>query len=718
MEKVRRVFLIFCALLISFHLLSDPRQAYYSGPLPASFSLFEENGKVGLKNEQGKVVIPAQYEAIGWSNGSFSLLANVTGYLAKGKWGLINIENNKITKTEFEDLTPAQGNLIIARKKMPGTVKVLAGCINTSGKQIIPFQYDGLKVNSFRAIAFIRAANQFKYGLIDLQNNVLIPLNYRNIYSLGSLRYGVEDFAGKIAIYSEDGRAITGFDIDSISTFKKDLAIIYHDQHEGLMDREGTVKMQPALQSIRIMDDGTVHVKPADQWIFLDGENHPLSSVNADSITWITESLLKVKANGKYHLLDERFKPQANSWFEYIGGLSDGKFVAKSRGKYGLINSTGDWLIKPLYHSLRVDNGVAIVQPVSDHQYALIDLQGKSLSYRSYRSIGPFNGKFFPVTNRGFSGGIDKAGNEIIPCTHDSVGQVFNDRVVVKFKGKYGVINLSEDWIITPQSEKIQLLTEDRYFTHRGETTFLRDNSGQVIYFSDNVLEFKRDHILEHVSDGGTWKIALNGQVIERTEKPEAVQAIYPESEGLRAIKKDNRFGFVDNRGRLRIANRYEEVKDFHNGLAAVRILGKWGFINKADQIAIQPVYEEVNSFTENYSIVKQKSLLGLIDKSGKLILPVRYQSIEILPGHRFKVKQNDLWGLSDINGSLIIQPKLDFLEDLNNGYVIIGREGKFGVLTLQGLSTIPQIYDGIFYDQVRKNFVGHLVASWKTVNP
>ena len=38
--------------------------------LADTFVTFEENGKVGLKNQAGAVMIPAVYDALGWSNGS------------------------------------------------------------------------------------------------------------------------------------------------------------------------------------------------------------------------------------------------------------------------------------------------------------------------------------------------------------------------------------------------------------------------------------------------------------------------------------------------------------------------------------------------------------------------------------------------------------------------------------------------------------------------
>lgn len=66
-----------------------------------AFQTFEENGKVGIKNQEGKVILPASFEALGWSDGSFSVIGNVTGYRQNNQWGILNLKKEFITKAEF-----------------------------------------------------------------------------------------------------------------------------------------------------------------------------------------------------------------------------------------------------------------------------------------------------------------------------------------------------------------------------------------------------------------------------------------------------------------------------------------------------------------------------------------------------------------------------------------------------------------------------------------
>jgi hypothetical protein len=63
--------------------------------------------------------------------------------------------------------------------------------------------------------------------------------------------------------------------------------------------------------------------------------------------------------------------------------------------------------------------------------------------------------------------------------------------------------------------------------------------------------------------------------------------------------------------------------------------------------------------------------------------------------------------GLADRTGKILIQPKYDLIEDLGNHFFIVRRDQKYGVVTDQGLSTIPLMYDFLTFDRDHKRFMG-----------
>lgn len=682
------------------------------------FSVFEENGKVGLKDEKGQILIPATYDAIGWSNGKLSIVDKVVGYESNGLWGLINISNKLVTPAEFLELLPGEGSFLVAKKKSELSQRPSYGIINTSGKTIIPFSYDALRISNMRTVVMSRSVTRFNYGLIDLSNKILIPIQYQRIYSLGSLRYAVENFENKTAIFSDDGKKVMNFLIDSISSFKKDYAIVYQNQRQGLIDRSGEVKLEPMYREILRKDDGSIQVRQIDSWFFLDGENNLIKQYNADSVKPLSPQHYAVKVSGKLQLTNNTFKPLHDAYFSALSSFRKGKAVYKNSDNTGLINALGKMLLPAKYNQLILDQHYLLARMDTGYKnrWVVLDSTGNTLTEKRYEYLLPFNGKFFPVRNRGYWGAVNAWGKEIVACVHDSLVQQTDNHIVVKFKGEYGIINLNENWIITPQVNALRLLNDERYFEYAGNTTFLKSLTGNIIYFSDNCLEFKINHLLERLPSGAFWIIDMNGIITDRSYQPENTEKIFQESEGFRAIRKDGKYGFIDDRGRLRIANRYEDVKKFSNGLAAIKIRSKWGFIDHQESLVIQPVYDQVSRFSNGYAIVTQNNFFGLIDKSGKVVLPVRYDEIVIDKENRFLLKQNGLYGMAAAEGAIIINPKYDNITDTNNGYVIVQRGGKYGLLTLQGLSTIPMIYDGLSFDSHHNQYMAIKKASWKII--
>src|SRR5258708_6443828 len=224
------------------------------------FVRFEEKGKIGLKDENGKVLLPAAFEALGWSDGNFSVIGQITGYKLKDQWGIINLQKQFVTPALYESLTyPGGDRLVASLKTNPFTVKY--GCLDLNGKLAVPFQYDGIKITGLRAVVFVKNGPIFEYGLIDLNDKGVIPVRYHQVVPIGTLRYAVENAAFKTALFSEQGEQLTGFVIDSISTFQKGLAVIYQNYAQGIIDREGEIRIKPVYREVKIRDEGMIAVR-------------------------------------------------------------------------------------------------------------------------------------------------------------------------------------------------------------------------------------------------------------------------------------------------------------------------------------------------------------------------------------------------------------------------------------------------------------------------
>ena len=643
---------------------------------------------------------------------------NATGYRSEGKWGLISLANHILTKAEFEEISPADASLIIVRKKSSMSLRVVAGAITANGKEVIPFHYDDIKLSSLRAIVFTKLDGQYKYGLIDLENKVIIPQQFKNIRSIGSLRYAVENFEGKWALFTDTGRQLTNFTVDNILPFQNNYAIIYQGAKQGLIDRDGITKIEPRHQEIKINSNGSVYTRASATWLFLDGQNKLQQKIQADSVSEISKGLLKISASGLIQLTNYDLKPISNAKITTLEDFQHGKAIFSNDNKYGLIRNDGVVVIDPKYTNLKWDNNFFIsnVKQAGKDNWILLDSLGKPLHTKSYDFIHSFNGQFFPVINRNYWGAISPVGKEIVSCTYDSILQQHNENILVKFHGQYGVINQHEHWLVAPKTNRLRIVAEDRFLEYDAKNSYLKSFDNSIVYFSENRLELRGNSLLEYLSSGTIWEIGMNGTIVDRKILPDLIEEIFPETEGLRGIKKNGQYGFIDSQGRLRIANRYESVRPFSEQLAAMKIRGKWGFIGHDDKIAIQPTYEQVFDFKNGLAVVVQKGMYGVVDKSGKQVLLPRYEKVTVLPNRNIIIQQNGLVGLSDAQGKVLVNPKFHAISDLNNGYIIVARDGKYGAVTVQGVSTIPLIYDYLTYAPANNIFFAMTKSDWGEV--
>ena len=512
------------------------------------------------------------------------------------------------------------------------------------------------------------------------------------------------------------GIKLTDFAIDSISSFRKGKAMIYQDLKQGLIDREGEIIIEPRYREIKIDDDGLVSTRIFDEWKILDGENKELKKITGDELKAFSKELYRITVSEKMGVLDEALNFIIAPAYDDLRDFHFGKLIAKKNSKFGLIRINGSEVLPFRFDSLHWDGQFirAKENTLTQSGWNLYDTFGIKKTVRAYNYLESYNGKFFPVSSKGYQGAINRYGEEFIHCIYDSILEFKEDQLAVKLQGQYGIITLNEEWLLPPQRYPIRLLNEEKYLEIQPSIIFLKSFAGEIIYFTDNKFEINTDHLVEFLPDGTKKMVSLSGQTISRTSS-EFINSeeTFNSTEGLQGIKRDGLFGFVDDKGRLRIANRYEAIGQFKEGLAPVKILGKWGFVNTRDNIAINPNYESAQEFEQSLAIVKRNGKTGTINKEDKIILSLSYDSLVRLAGQKFLIINQNKHGLADENGNVLIEPRFDNIQNLENGYVIVEQEGKFGLLTLEGLSTIPLVYDKLVYDKEKKQYLVQEKAEW-----
>src|SRR5690606_37122441 len=94
--------------------------------------------------DKGELIIPAQYDDLGWSKGMPMIINNVLGYKVGNLWGLINIKNKKEIAPAYAVVYPANDRLLIASKLNRHNNNMYFGLISTEGETILSFKYYSL----------------------------------------------------------------------------------------------------------------------------------------------------------------------------------------------------------------------------------------------------------------------------------------------------------------------------------------------------------------------------------------------------------------------------------------------------------------------------------------------------------------------------------------------------------------------------------------------
>ncbi|MBS1681455.1 MAG: WG repeat-containing protein [Bacteroidetes bacterium] len=681
-------------------------------PLVATqYKTFEENGKVGLKDDNNQVVLPAAFEALGWSDGNFSVIGKVTGYRQQGLWGLINLEKKFITPADYEKLEYAGGEWVIVRKKI-NSISFKTGCLNLKGEIKIPLIYDGIKVQGLRAIVFNLTRAGYQYGLVDFNQKIILPAVYQNISPLGTLRYAVENKVGKVALFSEEGKAVTGFVIDSVSAFRKGYAIVYQDHLQGLIGRDGQTKLETKYASIKIGKEGKIATQLPTEWTFVNDKNETKKKLLADELKITSGKNIFIKRGNRWGVVDENFKEIVPLCYEQIREIEPQLILARFNAKYGVINLQNTILVPFYYDSLWYQANVYSTF-LKGRGWELLNAQGKIITDRFYEQLHLLNNNYYLAKNKGYFGFVDSKGNESVHCVFDSLAEPVGDLIAVKFKGGYGIINKNEDWIVPPQQFPITVINANLYLQKQPGNQFLKSLKGDIIYFTPYPLKFGKENFVETLPSGIEKTITYDGLISKRTSFPENTEIVFQESEGYRGIKKDGRFGFIDTVGHLRIANRYDSVGEFHEGLAAIKLISKWGFVNIEDRVVINPNYDSPANFTSGVAVVSRNNQVGLIEKNGKVILALRYDKI-IRQTNTFKLISNKLQGLADETGRVQIEPRYDSLTVGGNEKLIACRDGKCGVISSRGMNIIPIDFDRIIFDDRENIFLLKKKSEWK----
>lgn len=146
-------------------------------------------------------------------------------------------------------------------------------------------------------------------------------------------------------------------------------------------------------------------------------------------------------------------------------------------------------------------------------------------------------------------------------------------------------------------------------------------------------------------------------------------------------------FGFIGLDGNSVVEPDFDQCRRFSEGLAAVLKGGRWGYIDHAGDFAIPAVFEGkiVTTFREGRAGACVDGKYGLIDTHGVFVVKPEYDLIGVLAENRVRVQAGGKWGLLDRFGNQIVECLFDEIRSFDGGIAPARIGNKAGFIERDG---------------------------------
>lgn len=381
----------------------------------------KKNGYWGFIDNKGKTIIPFVFDEIG------EFVNNKTKAKKNGFWGYIDEQVNTIIPFEYIEI----GEFINGKAKIKKNG--LNGLTDENGNGFVIFKKD----KSFTGNYGEKIEN-FKFGIQDLNNNVILPAIYDKIEEfvddrakaykdkkfIGGNRWSPEYSynTGYIDIY---GNEI----IDNAIELESGLIKGEKFGKWGIQSKSNEIVVKFEYEVIHEYINGKAKVKKNNNWGYIDNQGNIIIPIEYSKIEDFIDGRAKAIKKGLNGMIDEN----GNELIENITEIENGLLKGKKFDKWGILSKKNE-IITPFEYSVIDEFINGIAKACKNEMFGYIDLQGHIIIPFEYSEIGSFSdGK--AKARRGSSyyqkyGYINDKGKIIIPFVFDKIGDFIDGKAL------------------------------------------------------------------------------------------------------------------------------------------------------------------------------------------------------------------------------------------------------------------------------------------------
>ncbi len=362
----------------------------------------------------------------------------------------------------------------------------------------------------------------------------------------------------------------TGYDATTLIPVKPNT---WGSQRYGFVDWSGQVVVKPQYESYRDTSEGMTAVasgeKENERWGYLDKTGKLVIPAKYSDAQQFDHGVATVTKDDETLLIDKTGKVLFSSPVrETPRRLGKGNLyiISQQNGKTGLINSNGQWTLKPTYDRIEGFENMAGFRNRSNLSNPSWTLGGSGRVTQNY----------FRIWSDNLCGIIDADGQIIIPPKYKNIVSFANGHAAVEIDKKIGFVDTSGKIIIEPKYDYVTQF--DKLIAVRnGKKWRIIDESGKKLPFPhlNGVITNEEGHWLFN----GLGVVIVDGLCGYSNEQaqivipPKFLMAL-PFHGAYAPVWNGNAWQYINAQGNPAIQQNFSDIGPFENGIAKAEIPG------------------------------------------------------------------------------------------------------------------------------------------------
>jgi len=309
--------------------------------------------------------------------------------------------------------------------------------------------------------------------------------------------------------------------------------------------------------------------RDAEPGVFIEAADHYLNNSKIQEALAVLKSgiektgdvnLVTLYENSRYAIEMSRVT------YDNVTAIYNQTIQVQLDGKWGTASADGTIMIPCEYEKISTFfRDRAIVK--SDGYIYAVDRNNNRLAV-TYEGVSDFGNYADNRISLLIDGNWHRATGdfEVGESTFEYIGMYSGGYAAAKINGKWGIIDLSNEWLIPAEYDEIIIDELGRCYAQGA--AFVR--SGEAVY----------------LFTGGSIADGIYEDAYPFTD------------EGYAAVKKNGKWGFIDANGSEVIQYVFDDALSFGQHLAAVKQGEYWGYISKYGHIVIDAIYQDAKSFS------------------------------------------------------------------------------------------------------------------------